>query len=366
MKICFIVGANNVFFERYCEYLISMEHDIHVIPLSDPVNPVSGAIYHDMGILKPRKPLSQFGFCINVRRYLRNHLNKPDMVSSFGINQCGWIGAFSGFRPFILHIMGSDLFISSAVKKKMGYFAIRKADHIISESQTIKNIVSTYRNSDKNNHVVQFGVRLDLFKPHLNVVKLRKELNLKDGFVIISPRNNHPIYNHDIVIKAFANVLKSERKCYLLLKAQDTDKKTELQKIARECGVLDNVKFFGFVPLDELPFYHNLADVCVSVPSSDSVPVTLQEAMACGVPPIVSDLPSVKEWVQNNVNGYVVPIRDVHALADAIIKLLNSEVKRDKFVAYNLTLVKEKSDYFENMRKLETIYKSCVKLGNLD
>lgn len=103
------------------------------------------------------------------------------------------------------------------------------------------------------------------------------------------------------------------------------------------------------------------ADVSVSVPSSDSVPVTLQEAMACGVPPIVSDLPAVKEWVQDDVNAYVVPIRDEHALADAIIKSLNSEEERSKFVTYNLTLVKEKSDFFENMGSLEFVYRKSIR-----
>lgn len=359
MKICFIVGAKNIFFERYCEYLVSKGHDIHVIPSSMPDKEIKDATYHNLGEVKERRIFSQFLRNIRVRQFIRKHL-KPDIVSAFFIHQYGWTAAFADYHPFILHIMGSDLLISPKLKKILGYFAIKKADCIISESETIKNIASKYRNSDKNNHVVQFGVRLDLFKPHLNVGELRKELNLKDGPVIISPRNNHPIYNHDIVIKAFANVLKSERKCYLLLKVQDADKKNELQGIARESGVLDNVRFFGFVPLDELPLYYNLADVCVSVPSSDSVPVTLQEAMACGVPPIVSDLTAVKEWVQDGVNGYVVQIRDVNCLAKAILKILDSKNNRKKFVRLNLELVKEKSDFYKNMEEMIKIYKSSL------
>lgn len=86
--------------------------------------------------------------------------------------------------------------------------------------------------------------------------------------------------------------------------------------------------------------------------------------MACGVPPIVSDLPAVKEWVQDDVNGYVVPIRDEHALADAILKLLNSEEERDKFVKYNFELVKSKSDFLKNMDSMIKIYQDCL-IGNI-
>ncbi len=359
MKICFIVGGNNIFFERYCEYLVSKGHDIHVIPLKMPEKKINKITYHDFGQLKAKRILSQIVFYVRVRRFVSKRL-KPEIVSSFGTNQCGWLGAFTGWHPFFLHIMGSDILVSPFLKKILGYFAIKKADSIISESETIRNIASKYRNSDKNNHVIQFGVKLDLFKPNIDVRDLRKELNLKDGFVIISPRNNGPIYNHDIVIRAFSEILKLKPNCYLLLKAQDSDKKKELQKIAQEYGVLDKVRFFGFVPLKELPLYYNLADVFVSVPSSDSVPVTLQEAMACGVPPIVSDLPAVKEWVKDDVNGFVVPIRNAHALADAISKLLNSQEKKEQFIKYNFELVKSKSDFLKNMNEMELIYRKSI------
>ena len=152
--------------------------------------------------------------------------------------------------------------------------------------------------------------------------------------------------------------------CYLILKAQNSDKKKELENIAQEYGVLDKVRFFGFVSLKELPLYYNLADVFVSVPSSDSVPVTLQEAMACGTPPIVSDLPAVKEWVQDGINGYVVKVRDTNLLARAMYKTLELKSKREKYVRYNLKLVKEKSNFYKNMQNMIKIYNNIANVNN--
>ena len=48
-----------------------------------------------------------------------------------------------------------------------------------------------------------------------------------------------------------------------------------------------------------MPLFYNLADVVVSVPSSDGFPVTVLEASACAVPLVVSDLPYCAEWFEN-------------------------------------------------------------------
>jgi len=368
MKICFIISGNNIFFDRMGEYFVKKGNEIHAVTLHHPENKIKGVNYHFIGEIKPKHIFSNFYKYLTIKRYIKQCI-KPDIISAFFITQCGWLGAFIGIHPFILHVMGSDFLLApreNKLKIPFNNYALRKADVILSESGFLKNGISKIRKTDKNNFVIQFGVKLDLFKPNLNINSLRKELDIANGYVIISPRNNKPLYNHDIVIKAFSEVRKKKPNGYLLLKAQNANKKEELENIAREYGVLDKVRFFGFVPLKELPLYYNLADVFVSVPSSDSVPVTLQEAMACGVPPIVTDLPAVKEWVQDGINGYVVPIRDSNSLANAILKTLDSKNNREEFIKYNLELVKEKSDYFRNMSKIENIYYGLLKYKSID
>lgn len=78
--------------------------------------------------------------------------------------------------------------------------------------------------------------------------------------------------------------------------------------------------------------------------------------MACGVPPIVSDLPAVKEWVQDDVNGYVVPARKPDKLAEKIKYLMDNKEKRRIFIKRNQNLVNMYSDFDHNMALLENIY----------
>ena len=364
IKICFIiVHSDNIFFGRMGEYFVNKGYDMDIIPLHLAKNKIKGVNYHFIGELKDKHIFSNFYKYLKIKRYIIKHI-KPDIVSSFYISQCGWLGAFVGFHPFIIHVLGSDFLLDQKINKlkvPLHNYALKKADVILSESRILKNEISRIRKTDKGNFVVQYGVKLDLFKPNIDVKNLRKELDIGDGYVIISPRNNRPLYNHDIVIKAFSVVIKTKPNGYLLLKAQDSDKKKELENIAREYGVLDKVRFFGLVPLKELPLYYNLADVFVSVPSSDSVPVMLQEAMACGVPPIVSDLPPLHEWIKDDYNGMIVPVRNVEKLAEKINYLLNNEVKRNTFIKRNQIIAKKYSDYYHNMELFENIYRESIK-----
>ena len=81
--------------------------------------------------------------------------------------------------------------------------------------------------------------------------------------------------------------------------------------------------FLGKIDYIDLPkYFNNNADLFISISSNDSAPMSLLEAMACGVPPVIADHTAVNELVKDGWNGYVVPQRDPKATAQAIIKLL--------------------------------------------
>ena len=77
----------------------------------------------------------------------------------------------------------------------------------------------------------------------------------------------------------------------------------------------------GHVPYEQMAAYYQAADVCVSIPSSDSSPRSVWEAMACGCPVVVSDLPWVHELIEPGCDALTVPI-DAGALALAIDRIL--------------------------------------------
>ncbi|MDP3938920.1 MAG: glycosyltransferase family 4 protein [Deltaproteobacteria bacterium] len=101
-----------------------------------------------------------------------------------------------------------------------------------------------------------------------------------------------------------------------------------LEALAGAIGVADRVEFRPFVPHGELAAYMARATV-TAVPLPDSVysryftsPLKIFEAMAAGIPVVVSDLPAIREVIRDGDNGRLAPPGDPEALADALRALL--------------------------------------------
>jgi glycosyltransferase involved in cell wall biosynthesis len=122
----------------------------------------------------------------------------------------------------------------------------------------------------------------------------------------------------------------------------------------------DFVVCLGAVPVQDMPLYLNAADIYVSSLLSDGTSMSLLEAMACGLPVVVTDVPAILEWVDNGYNGYVVPRRDSEALAVKILELLRDQPLREKMSERNLSIAREQADWEKNFRKLERMYDMLV------
>jgi glycosyltransferase involved in cell wall biosynthesis len=82
--------------------------------------------------------------------------------------------------------------------------------------------------------------------------------------------------------------------------------------------------FLGKAPDKEKTILYHVSDVLVlsSINSTESFGMVQVEAMICGTPVVATDLPGVRQPVGSTGMGRVVPIRDAHALAEAVIDML--------------------------------------------
>ena len=94
----------------------------------------------------------------------------------------------------------------------------------------------------------------------------------------------------------------------------------QLRALAGELGIADIVSFRGYIEHDSLPPVYASSDVFVMPSLSEGMSNTVLEAMACGLPLVVTDTGGSRELVKDN--GVVVPAADAGALADAIGRLL--------------------------------------------
>ena len=98
----------------------------------------------------------------------------------------------------------------------------------------------------------------------------------------------------------------------------------------------------------------------MSVPSSDGTPSSVLEAMACGAAPVLSDLPSLHEWVADGQEGLFVAAGDGGALAAAILRLVRDDGLRARLRANGLAVIADRADRARRMRRAEEIYETLA------
>jgi glycosyltransferase involved in cell wall biosynthesis len=113
-------------------------------------------------------------------------------------------------------------------------------------------------------------------------------------------------------------------------------------------------------PYERVADIYRLADVVVSVPTSDSTPVSILEALACGIPVITTDLPALHEWLTPGESGLMVSQRDSHELATALCQMLTNIELADRLRKIGPTIIETRANHQLEMEKMEELYQSLL------
>lgn len=137
------------------------------------------------------------------------------------------------------------------------------------------------------------------------------------------------------LIQTVPEVVKAVPEARFVVVGADTNTETNntsvlesLKASLTQNNVLDKVQFVSHVPLNEMPEYYRMADVCVVPSLFDNAPYTVLEALASGKPVIGSTAGGTPEYIEPGITGLHVPKADSQALAKAIIELLQDDSKR--------------------------------------
>jgi glycosyltransferase involved in cell wall biosynthesis len=204
--------------------------------------------------------------------------------------------------------------------------------------------------------IVQFGVDSEKFVPGPAPAALRASLGLDGRRVVFSPRGLRPMYRHEVAIEALA-LLPDGVSLLLVAWQADPDYLVRLKALVAERGLGSRVRFVESIPHDAIAEYYRLADVVVSLPTSDAFPVTALECMACGVPIVMGEVPSAHEGLDAVDPGAVVPGGDPVAVAAALRTRLGlSPPARADLAARLRRAAIERGDVRRNLLEMESMY----------
>jgi glycosyltransferase involved in cell wall biosynthesis len=157
----------------------------------------------------------------------------------------------------------------------------------------------------------------------------RRELGVADAArAVVFVGRLAPEKELPALIRAFAAAHRKAGDAILVL-VGDGPERLRLQECARGLGLDDSaVRFTGRLPIDEVRKWLQVSNVFSLVSSNEGFSCSLIEAMAVGLPSVVSDIPANVQLISPGVHGLVTRLHDEQELAFALTQLLNDESAR--------------------------------------
>ena len=370
MKLCYIANPYSIHTQRWIRYFAGRRHEVYLIGVSPKRGPIpSGAIpssvvfYNLMAQINVRK-LRYLAWGLAARRIV--HEIQPDVLHAHQVAGCGWVGAAADYHPLVVTAHGSDLLLleqRSWLHQRFSMWALSKADYVTCVSRDLAKKARAMGVESERLEVAYLGVNTNIFSPSSSQQAIRSRLNLDQRPVVLSIRAMKPIYNPLDIAKAIPLVLEQIPAVQFVVftYGADLDLLARFQSILQKHSATKAVHYIGELSDDHIiADFYRVADVVISVPSSDGTPISVLEAMACGAPVVASDLPSLREWITDGENGLMVPVQDAEALAEAIIHLLRNPQQRAEFRQRTLGLIRERANHQVEMAKAEALYYALV------
>lgn len=367
MQIAYVHGRHHVHVYRWANHFADLGHQVYLLtPTARLQDLHASAQWYRIREGRDRNPVHLALRLLHSSPARVVDRLKPDLAHLHWVTHPGVqrIPATAGV-PLVVTAWGSDVLVDLA-----GWRGVRKracnqanfdaASAITCDSELVASVIRERYAPKCDVHVIQWGVDLKAFTPAAASHEWRQRLDLPDGPVVLSTRSFRPIYNIDTIVEAIPRVIRSVSDASVVLKNTWCDDRFQIAERVSSLPCAASVRIVGEVDYDQMAAFYAMADVFVSVPSSDSSSVSLHEAMACGCTPIVSDLPANREWIEDGVNGRIVPVRDSQALADAIIDVLRDDAFRAVCRETNIRIIQDRCDHDREMARVEQLYESLV------
>ena len=222
-----------------------------------------------------------------------------------------------------------------------------------------------------NARLIYPGIDLKKFIPTGQDENLGKELGIHpNDFVLLFTGEYDRLEATDDILEAFYLLEKQKQTeklkiilaCRLKTARDRKIKQTVQTEIARR-GWKKNFVFLDFA--EDMVKLYNLADLNIfpvrKMAGKFDIPLVLIESMACGKPVLVSDLPVLRELIQDDSNGVVVPAANPEKLAEKILWLKNNPETNQKLGQAGRQTAQQLFDIEETSKRYEEVYQQILK-----
>ena len=239
--------------------------------------------------------------------------------------------------------------------KTIGKWTLKSADRVICYTEMEKDKLANMLKIDSEKiSVIPNGVDTDLFRPDPNNNKQSNQSNaitiLWVGRFVRGKGVEYLIQAAKILVKAVPDLK--------ILLVGDGPSKGKIKGLIEKFNLKKNVIIKENVPNENMPEVYQKSDIFVLPSLNEGVPKTLLEAMACGIPVIISEFPHLEELIKNA--GLTFPKGDVHALADKIMRLIRDRELAKELGNNGRNKIVEGHSWGNTVRKTTELYEEVA------
>jgi len=362
MRLCYVAPFESIHTMRWLDYF-SRDHEVHLISVCR--GDVSK--YHDevmfylnkginLHLIKSKSNVSPKAVYKIIQRIYKI---QPDLVHGFYLTNYAFAAALSMYRPFVASAWGSDVLVDpekNIVFKLCSLFALHRADLVTCDGNDILKTIQSKCLWPKKMVKICHGVDVNQFK----VVE-----NGEREMVVIYTRGFREVYDPMTLVDVIAAVVKDYPDVKFLLLGEGSLKEEVMEKIAQN-GCAENVEFLGQVNYVKMPEIYARGKVYLSTSLSDAGMANgTVEAMACGLPVVVTDSGDHDDLLVPFVHGFVAPKRCPELLAKGVSWYLRrSKVQLDHIGNRNHAFVEQFGNYEKEMNDMDAHYRMLVEKVN--
>jgi len=350
MRVLVIGSANLVHVEPYLRHMVRAGWDVHWwVTASGPVRVEGVTVWKGHGGKAYTSDARKLDyFCQGLRLRRKVSAIAPDIIHAHYASSAGLMAWMSGFRPYAVTIHGSDLMERSRtwVGRAILGRVLRGAALVNPVASHMKGLLARLGAAEQRILPLPFGIDLEKF-PY----RPRGDL-FRGGIRLVCMRSlRSAVYNIPMILRAVAEARRAGAGVTLSLPAGG-ELTEELKRLAAELGIADAVAFGQGYRSEDVPNILAAHDAYVSASLWDGASLSLMEAMACGIMPVVSDIPANREWAQEGEGAFLFPCGDWRRLAEIIVSLPASRERGERALRHNRVTVEMRADRSKNMAVL--------------
>jgi glycosyltransferase involved in cell wall biosynthesis len=340
-------------------------HEVRLVT-AGPVLPVGG-----VEVLTRPLPVSLRQAVAAARSFLDDIRSfRPDLLHlHYAGGKLGTMATLAGIHPLVVTVMGGDVLPQQhprglpLLERRATRRILEEADLILVKSDALRDAVAVLGEFAAPVQTVRWGVDAARFRRDpdgAGRARLRLRLAPADR-VILSPRILSPLYNIHLVVEAMGAVLNRVPEALLLVAEYNADAayRASIQAQIASLGRGDRIRLVGHIEPGDMPSLYSLAEVVVSVPSSDGLPQTLFEAMACEVPVVLGRLPAYEEIVRDGETAILVDL-SADGVARGLLRILEDAPLQDELTRRALARLHETALLPRELDRVEALYRGLL------